>query len=92
MSRAGMGVFLEVGPDAKLTGLVRSILDGSAPRAADPRRAADRDGGRCVPGERGNLFDLATVLAELAALGYPIRLDRWDEGRNSPLARPVSLA
>jgi acyl transferase domain-containing protein len=71
MARAGVGVFLEVGPDAKLTGLVRSIVEGG------PARAIAVDASR---GERGNLADLASALAELAAIGYPVLLTRWDEG------------
>jgi len=71
MARAGVGVFLEVGPDAKLTGLVRAILEGG------PGRALAVDASR---GERGNVADLAAALAELAAFGYPVLLTRWDEG------------
>ena len=69
MAEAGIGVFLEVGPDAKLSGLVRSILEGR------PVRAIAVDASR---GARGNLTDLASALAELAALGYPVALSRWD--------------
>jgi len=87
MAGAGVAVFLEVGPDAKLTGLVRSILDGSA----TPARAIAVDASR---GERGNLADLAAALAELAAFGYPVSLDRWDDGadrRPVPARKPAGL-
>jgi hypothetical protein len=69
MYGAGARTFLEVGPDAKLSGLVRSIL-GSREHvtlAVDASR-----------GEAGNLVDLASTLASLAALGYAVELDRWD--------------
>ncbi len=75
MADLGVGVFLEVGPDAKLTGLVRSILEGK------PVRSLALDASR---GERGNLADLASALAELAALGYPVSLTRWDDPSSRP--------
>src|SRR5262249_13129423 len=58
MYRMGARTFLEVGPDAKLTGLVRSILAGR------DHHAMAVDGSR---GESGNLGDLACSLATLAA-------------------------
>ena len=78
MYRMGARTFLEVGPDAKLTGLVRSILDGRdhVALAVDATRGATAD---------GNLADLAVVLANLAALGYPVALCRWDEGYQAPV-------
>ena len=82
MARDGAGVFLEVGPDSKLTGLVRSILEG---RSGTNARAVAVDASR---GERGNLVDLASALAELATLGYPVLLSRWDEEAAQP-ARPA---
>jgi malonyl CoA-acyl carrier protein transacylase/acyl carrier protein/NADP-dependent 3-hydroxy acid dehydrogenase YdfG len=71
MHDAGVRTFLEAGPDRKLTALVDSILDGRthAAIAVDASR-----------GQRSNLADLARALAQLAALGHPLRLRRWDEG------------
>ncbi len=71
MYRAGARTFLEVGPDAKLTGLVHAILDGREHQAL----ASDASRGRS-----GNLYDLGCSLATLAALGYAVDLTRWDEG------------
>ncbi|MFO0908169.1 MAG: polyketide synthase dehydratase domain-containing protein [Isosphaeraceae bacterium] len=71
MADSGIGTFLEVGPDSKLTGLVRSILDAPG----RPARALALDASR---GASGNLHDLASALAELAALGYPVDLTPWD--------------
>ena len=60
MYRMGARTFLEVGPDAKLTGLVRAILEGRdhLALAVDASRGAS-----------GNLYDLACSLATLASLG-----------------------
>jgi NAD(P)-dependent dehydrogenase (short-subunit alcohol dehydrogenase family)/acyl carrier protein len=77
MYQKGARTFLEVGPDAKLTGLLRSILAGR------DHVALAVDGSR---GRAGNLYDLACALSTLAALGYPITLDEWDP----PAARPVN--
>ena len=71
MYQAGARTFLEVGPDAKLSGLVRSILEGRDAQAIaiDASRGAE-----------GNVHDLACALATLAALGYAVDLNRWDDG------------
>ncbi len=78
MYASGARTFLEVGPDAKLTGLVRAILEGRdhVALAVDASR-----------GSAGNPYDLACALATLAALGYAVDLNRWDEG-GTPL-RPA---
>ncbi|MGP0063709.1 MAG: SDR family NAD(P)-dependent oxidoreductase [Isosphaeraceae bacterium] len=82
MYRRGARTFLEVGPDARLTGLVRAILDGRdhVAIAVDASR-----------GSAGNVHDLACSLATLAALGYAVDLNHWDEGepgRVTPTAKP----
>ena len=84
MARAGARVFLEVGPDSKLTSLVRSILD------ADPTSTACAIAIDASRGERGNIADLASTLAELAAVGYPVELSRWDDdpARSTPVRKP----
>ena len=78
MYQSGARTFLEVGPDARLTGLVRSILGGR------DHHAIAVDASRGERGE-GNMADLAIALANLAALGYPVRLHRWDEGFRAPI-------
>ncbi|MBV8676883.1 MAG: acyltransferase domain-containing protein, partial [Planctomycetaceae bacterium] len=82
MYRSGLRTFLEVGPDARLTGLVAAILDGR-PHAA---LAVDATRGR-----RGHVADLARALAHLAALGHPVRLPLWDEGvdHEAPVKKPT---
>ena len=84
MSRSGVRTFLEVGPDARLTGLVGSILEGR------PHSALALDSSH---GRRGNVADLARALAHLAAIGHPVRLVAWDEGAagSAPAARKPGL-
>jgi acyl transferase domain-containing protein len=82
MVAAGVRTFLEVGPDARLTGLVRSIVPGSevTALALDTSKAAS-----------ANLSDLARALAKLASLGHAVDLARWDEGildRQPPARKP----
>ncbi len=82
MYRDGARTFLEVGPDAKLTGLVRSILEGRE------HLAIAVDASR---GSASNVHDLACALATLAALGYAVDLNQWDEGesaRAAPARKP----
>ncbi|WP_435007870.1 SDR family NAD(P)-dependent oxidoreductase [Tundrisphaera lichenicola] len=71
MAKAGIRTFLEVGPDAKLTGMVGAILEGQ------PHQALALDASR---GKRGNVADLARALSQLAAMGHAIHLTLWDEG------------
>ena len=65
----GARTFLEVGPKAVLTGLVRSILKGKHFDAL----ATDGSGGRNF-----GLTDLARVLCFFAAQGRPVRLTEWE--------------
>ncbi|WP_068412088.1 type I polyketide synthase [Planctomyces sp. SH-PL62] len=68
MHRDGARLFVEVGPDAKLSGLVGSILDGHdhAAVATDSSREAN------------GLVGLALALAAVAASGRPVDLAVWD--------------
>ncbi len=76
-------MFLEVGPGARLTGLVHSILEGRNHHAI----AVDT-----IPGDHaeGDLVGLAIALANLSALGYPVKLEQWDEGYRVPASAPAS--
>ncbi len=66
----GVRSFVEVGPRATLTGLVRAILGGR------PFMAAAVDPG----GAYGALFDLAQLLAVLSAEGHAVNLAAWEHG------------
>jgi acyl transferase domain-containing protein/NAD(P)H-dependent flavin oxidoreductase YrpB (nitropropane dioxygenase family)/NAD(P)-dependent dehydrogenase (short-subunit alcohol dehydrogenase family) len=69
---AGARVFVEVGPQAVLTGLVGQILSGR------PHLAVASD----VKGRPG-LVQLQHLLGQLLCAGVPVRLDRLFEGRDA---------
>ena len=69
--RAGVRTFLEVGPGARLTGMVGAILNGREYEAL----ALD-----AANGQRSGVFDLACCLACLAVLGYGVDVKAWDAG------------
>ena len=67
----GVRTFVEVGPGGRLSGLIREIL------ADEEITVAVVD---ASSGQRPGLVDLARMLAQLAAAGHAVALDRWDEG------------
>ena len=75
MYAAGVRTFVETGPGARLTGLVRAILTDR------PHTAVAVDGSA---GKRPGVADLARALALLAAEGYGMLLSQWDEGYSAP--------
>ncbi len=74
---SGVRTFIEIGPRQTLTHLVSAILSGRNFHAV----ALDRSSGRS-----SGLYDLAGVLAQLATLGYDVRLKRWEKSK-APLRR-----
>jgi PfaD family protein len=64
---SGARTFLEVGPKAALTGMVKATLGQRAFTAI----AID------AQGRRGGVFDFAWALAQLAAGGHAVRLTEW---------------
>ena len=69
--------FVEVGPGAVLSGLVRQIL-GARPHTAF---SVDASAGR-----QPAVLDMAQSLCRIAALGYPAQLHRWPSaGPDQPL-------
>ncbi len=83
--QSGIQTFVEVGPKSILTGLVRSILPGRKFQALALDRSA---------GSRHGLADLALTLCQLAAIGYPVELDKWEsppvDVRKSIMRIPIS--
>jgi len=75
MYDSGVRTFVEVGPKTVLTSLVKAILKGREFTAI----ALDASSGKL-----SGIGDLARALGHLAALGYPVKLDQWEENSGRP--------
>jgi acyl transferase domain-containing protein/NAD(P)-dependent dehydrogenase (short-subunit alcohol dehydrogenase family) len=71
----GVRTYLEIGPKNVLSSLVSSILKGKSFTAL----ALDASCGRSF-----GLNDLARTLSALAALGYPVEVDKWENANPAP--------
>ncbi len=67
----GVRTFVEIGPGRRLSGLIGEILADEEITVV----AVDASSG-----QRPGLVDLARMLAQFAAAGHTVALDRWDEG------------
>jgi len=75
MYAAGARTFLEVGPRSVLAGLAGSILESGTARILSTDSSSGRSDG---------LFDLAMLLAQLAAEGRKMDLGRWERTAAPP--------
>ncbi|MCD4654073.1 SDR family NAD(P)-dependent oxidoreductase, partial [bacterium] len=70
MFKDGIRTFIEVGPGRRMSGLIRSILEGETVYTVSVDQSNSKKSGQ---------EDLARMLGRLAVLGYPITLTAWDE-------------
>ena len=74
----GARLFIEAGPGARLTGMVKAIL-GDRPHVALALDASN--------GKRSGISDLARLLARVSTLGQPLDLTLWDATYVAPVQR-----
>ena len=80
---SGVRTFVEVGPKAVLSGLVRSILKDRDVTVI----ALDRSSGK-----KSGIMDLAHALGHLAALGADLDLNRWENALPEPRQQKMAIA
>ncbi|RPH51067.1 MAG: SDR family NAD(P)-dependent oxidoreductase [Desulfobacteraceae bacterium] len=87
MYESGIRTFIETGPKSVLTGLVKSILKGREFIAV----SADSSSGRFF-----GIFDLAKLICGIAAAGYGVNLNVWEDppgnAENRRMSIPISGA
>ncbi|MCP4723334.1 MAG: acyltransferase domain-containing protein, partial [Desulfobacteraceae bacterium] len=82
MCKNGVSTFVEIGPKAVLTGLLKSILKEKNITALSLDSSA---------GKKSGLEDLARVLCMIAANGFFVDLTQWEEKVKQPRAKKMKV-
>ncbi|HET9240820.1 MAG TPA: SDR family oxidoreductase [Oligoflexus sp.] len=72
MQADGVRTFIEVGPQKKLNGLLKAAVGEGACLSLDAEASS-------------SLLGFGQLLAQLASLGYPVKLEVWDAGAQIPV-------
>ena len=75
MHASGVRTFVEVGPSAQMSGLIKAILEGKSVEVLSLDAST---------GSRSGETDLARALAQLVASGHPAQLALWDAAAPLP--------
>ncbi|WP_457551964.1 SDR family oxidoreductase [Desulfobacula sp.] len=82
MVQSGVSAFIEVGPKAVLTGLVKTILKDTPVTAISLDQSSGKNSG---------IEDLARTLCLIASKGFAVDLTKWEDAAKKPVAKKMSI-
>ncbi len=82
MSENNVSLFIEVGPKAVLTGLVKSILKRTSAAAISLDPSA---------GKKSGIEDLAHALCMIASKGFAVDLAKWEDPAKKPVPKKMRV-